>query len=1051
MARWRARIRRGDFRRSAVVPGWLAGWLTVWLVATAAASGPGAGAPGRISFNRDVRPIMADTCFHCHGNDAKTREAGLRLDVRDAALAETEGGVVPIVPGDPDSSAIIKRIFDAADPMPPESAHKPLTAAQKETLRRWVAEGAEYEPHWAYAPLVRPPLPAGHDRENPIDAFIDARLAAKGLLPGPEAPPNVVVRRLALDLTGLPPQAALPDGASLPRGADAATDALLASPHFGERMAVWWLDIARFADTVGFHGDQNQRIFPYRDWVIAAFNTNKPFDAFTREQLAGDLLPNPTDDQLVATGYNRLTMMTREGGAQSKEYLAKYGAERVRAVAAAWFGSTFGCAECHDHKFDPISARDFYELQAFFADIKQWGVYADYGSSPELGLEGFNNESPFPPELQVESPWLVKELAHTRKELADAVARSAAAIANDPAARDALARWDSGIRSFLASHPDGWVAPRPEPETPREPPAEPSARTTDAKPAPPAKPAQRPLRATFTADDLPAVAAVRLSIAAEGIAPEALAKLGKKNLKLEVSVQPVEGKPRGIKILAGDATVKRPAYSSGAEVPGITAEWRLPSLQPEGEPISATWLLDPVRLAAGERLVVSVGNATSDMPLRLTASPLGATQPLEVAAAADLAALREPATQRSPERRSRVAAAFLLATAHDRATFDAVGRLAARERGLFGGKAWTLVTQPRPDPLTVRVLPRGNWQDESGPVVLPATPSFLPERIESSPERRLTRLDLANWLTSDANPITPRAVMNRLWAAFFGTGLSAVLDDLGSQGEPPSHPELLDWLACEFRESGWDMKHMIRLIVTSRAYRRTSSLAPEALAVDPANRLLATQNPRRLDAEFVRDNALAIAGLLNVGDIGGPSVKPYQPEGYYEAIQFPDRTYEAERDPRQWRRGVYVHWQRTFLHPMLANFDAPARDECCACRITSNTPQQALTLLNDPEFVEAARGFAARLLLDRSATDDAARIRLAYRLALDRDPRSREMESLAAFLAARRQSFAADRPAAEASLNVGIAPRQDLDPVEHAAWAQLCRVLLNTQEVITKY
>ncbi|NDC64786.1 MAG: DUF1549 domain-containing protein, partial [Planctomycetia bacterium] len=325
-------------------------WLLVWAGIQARI---GAADPDRISFNRDVRPIMADTCFHCHGFDSKTREAGLRLDLREAAVAKTEGGVVPIVPGDPDASAVIARIFDAEDPMPPESAHKPLSDAQKDILRRWVAEGAEYEPHWAYAPLVRPPLPAGREGDNPIDAFIDDRLAAKGLEPGPEASPHVLARRVSLDLTGLPPAAALPAGAALPVAHEAAVDALLASPHFGERMAVWWLDVARFADTVGFHGDQNQRIFPYRDWVIAAFNANKPFDDFTREQLAGDLLPNPTTDQLVATGYNRLTMMTREGGAQPREYLAKYGAERVRAVAAAWFGSTFGCAECHDHKFDP--------------------------------------------------------------------------------------------------------------------------------------------------------------------------------------------------------------------------------------------------------------------------------------------------------------------------------------------------------------------------------------------------------------------------------------------------------------------------------------------------------------------------------------------------------------------------------------------------------------------------------------------------------------------------------------------------------------------------
>jgi hypothetical protein len=1020
-------------------------FLRVAAICAAVASASIAAAVEPVSFNRDVRPIMSDTCFHCHGFDAKTREAGLRLDLREAALAKTEGGVVPIVPGDPAASAIIARIFDADDPMPPESAHKPLTDAQKEILKRWVAEGAEYKPHWAYAPLVRPVLPAGSEGKNPIDAFIDARLAARGLEPGPEAEPAVLARRTALDLTGLPPQAALPGGATLPRDHEAAVDALLASPHFGERMAVWWLDIARFADTVGFHGDQNQRIFPYRDWVIAAFNTNKPFDAFTREQLAGDLLPNPTTDQLVATGYNRLTMMTREGGAQPREYLAKYGAERVRAAAAAWFGSTFGCAECHDHKFDPIKSRDFYELQAFFADIKQWGVYSFYDSSPEPELKGFNNDHPFPPEIEVESPWLAKELARTRRQIGETLATAASGLRADAGAGEALARWEGDVATFLAEHPDGWSAADPEPESPPD-----SNEEDDAQKDKPDGSKPRPRQAVFTSARLPAVATLRLTIDADAVPPEARKKLANGKVSIKVAVQPAEGKPRGVTIKAGQATARRRHYVSGVEIPGIDADWRLPAELPADGPLTAVWLLDPVRLAAGDRLVVTVtGDAA--LPLAFAASPLAALEPLEVVPAADLAALRVSAATRSPEQADQVATAFLLATAHDRAAFDALHALAARERELFGGRTWTMVTQARPEPLQIRVLPRGNWQDESGPVVLPATPSFLPGRIESTPERRLTRLDLANWITSDANPITARAVMNRLWAMVFGTGLSVALDDLGSQGEPPTHPELLDWLACEFRESGWDMKRMIRLIVTSRAYRRTSSLRPDAQAVDPANRLLATQNPRRLEAEFVRDNALAIAGLLNLDDIGGPSVKPYQPDGYYEAIQFPDRTYVVDTDARQWRRGVYVHWQRTFLHPMLANFDAPARDECCACRITSNTPQQALTLLNDPEFVEAARALSARLLIASGATDDATRLRLAWRQALDREPRPRELESLASFLAAQRATFAADPAAAKAALAVGLAPRPPLDPVEHAAWMQVCRVLLNTQEVITRY
>jgi hypothetical protein len=363
-----------------------------------------------VRFNRDIRPILSDTCFHCHGFDAKTREADLRLDLREEALKETGDGLIPIVPGDPDKSEIILRIFDEDDPMPPEKAHKPFTPEQKELFRRWVAEGAVYEPHWAYAPLVRPALPKGYEKENPIDAFIRAQLAEKGLDLSPAAPVHVLARRLYLDLTGLPPDSVTGNQSTVNGGTKSSiaeiTDSLLSSPHFGERMAVWWLDIARYADTVGFHGDQNQRIFPYRDYVINAFNANKRFDVFTREQLAGDLIPGAGTEQLVATGYNRLNMMTREGGAQPKEYLAKYGAERVRSVAAAWFGSTFGCAECHDHKFDPIKARDFYELQSFFADVKQWGVYANYGYTPEPELEGVNNDSPFPPEIEVESPWL---------------------------------------------------------------------------------------------------------------------------------------------------------------------------------------------------------------------------------------------------------------------------------------------------------------------------------------------------------------------------------------------------------------------------------------------------------------------------------------------------------------------------------------------------------------------------------------------------------------------------------------------------------------------
>ena len=1003
--------------------------------AVAAASEP-------VRFNRDIRPILSDTCFHCHGFDPKTREAGLRLDVREEAIRETEEGALPIVAGDPDKSEIILRIFDEEDPMPPEKAHKPFTPAQKELFRRWVAEGAVYEPHWSYAPLERPALPKDEKQGNPIDAFIRAKLAEKGLELSPTAPDHVLARRLSLDLTGLPPSAL---------NGEVSVDALLDSPHFGERLAVWWLDIARYADTVGFHGDQNQRIFPYRDYVINAFNGNKPFDVFTREQLAGDLIPDATAEQLVATGYNRLNMMTREGGAQPKEYLSKYGAERVRSVAAAWFGSTFGCAECHDHKFDPIKARDFYELQSFFADMKQWGVYADYGYTPEPELKGVNNDSPFPPEIEVESPWLKQRHAEAVAALEKHLAETTGKLAGDAKAVAAQSEWEESLANFLTKHPSAWVPltngevslhKEDEPIENRKPVVLDGSIAAD-------KPLGKgeTLVVTATAPDAIAFSAIRIEVPVEGRDD---AKLGKA-LTLSLEAHAADGMIRKIGLRTGEATTKRPIHRGGAELPGLESEWRLPTSIEPGKPLHAIWLLNaPLALKESEKLVVSLGGDNVH-PVKLSLSPLAAADPLEVASPASLAALTKPLSGRNTTEKTLATTSFLLATAHDRSASDAAHRLAATERALFQGRAWTMVTQAAAKPLEIRLLPRGNWQDETGPVVLPATPSFLPGRLESSPEKRLTRLDLANWIVSDANPITARAVMNRLWAMFFGTGLSAVVDDLGSQGELPSHPELLDWLAVEFRESGWDLKHMVRLIVTSETYRQSSVFQQKALEIDPANRLLASQNPRRLEAEFVRDNALAIAGLLQSREIGGPSAKPYQPAGYYEALQFPNRDYIADTDPRQWRRGLYTHWQRTFLHPMMANFDAPARDECAAARTNSNTPQQALTLLNDPAFVEAARVFAARLLADKKVTTDQARISAAYRIALNREPAARELEALTAFLKTQQDHFAAAPEEATKLLAIGLAPQSGLAPVPHASWTQLARVLLNAQETITRY
>jgi hypothetical protein len=1009
-----------------------------------------------VSFNRDIRPIMSDTCFHCHGFDAKTREAGLRLDIREEAIVKTEDGVIPIVPGKPEKSAIIERIFstDKDELMPPPKAHKELTQAQKDTIKRWVAEGAVYEPHWSYAPLIKPavPTPAAEIR-NPVDAFIREKLAAKNIEPSAEAPKAKLLRRLSLDLTGLPPT---PEETSAflnnpaPDAYEKQVDRLLASPRFGERMAVWWLDVARFTDTVGFHGDQLQRIFPYRDYVINAFNANKRFDQFTIEQLAGDLLPNPTPEQLVATGYNRLNMMTREGGAQPKEYLAKYGAERVRSVAAAWFGSTFGCAECHDHKFDPIKTADFYSLQSFFADVKQWGVYSDYRYSENRELDGFSNEHPFPPEIQVASPYLLARKKQAEGELNAHLTAARSKLSKDAKTAAQLEKWIAESRDFLAREPSGWSTPPVSARIFKE--AKPLA---EGDVAIGQGQAVQFGKALGKGEELRiavqpgagSVAALRVEVADDDRTDDERVESKKRQgLRLAASVRAADGKERKLAISFADANVKSPRYDNGTEVLGVVGSWKLPVTKAERAPVSV-WLLDPpVQLKANEKLVVTITGDTA-LPLRVRTSPFAAADPLRVAAKSLRdALLAEPRTEKQ---RNLVADAWLISTAVDRAAFDQAKQLASNIREHRGGRAWTMVTQAA-KPLTIRVLARGNWQDETGAVVLPSTPSFLPSRLESTDEKRLTRLDLAQWIVSKENPITARAVMNRLWAQFFGTGLSAVVDDLGSQGELPSHPELLDWLASEFRDGGWDFKRMVRLFVTSATYRQSSSLRPELRDLDPANRLLASQNPRRLEAEFVRDNALFIAGVLNTRDIGGPSVRPYQPEGYYDALQFPNRDYTNSTGPEQWRRGVYMHWQRTFLHPMLANFDAPARDECAAARVVSNTPQQALTLLNDPTFVEAARLFAARLLAVKDASDD-ERLQRAFQFAYARDPKPKEVESLKKFLYEQREQFAVTPDAAAKLLKVGQSPPSGGDPTELAAWTSLSRVLLNAHEVITRY
>ncbi len=764
---------------------------------------------GRPEYNRDIRPILADKCFACHGPDAAHREADLRLDQRDAAISAHDGRTA-IVPGRPDESELIRRIV-AADPdtkMPPTESGKTLTSAEITLLTEWISQGAEYQPHWAY---VRPRRPAISGRAHPIDDLLARTHQQQQLTPTDEADRITLLRRLSLDLTGLPPSMEdvrqfIQD--SNPQSWEILVDRLLDSPHYGERMAMSWLDLVRFADTVGYHGDQEHAVQPYRDYVIRSFHQNKRFDVFTQEQLAGDLLPNAGDEQKIASCYNRLLQTSHEGGVQVKEYLTKYESDRVRNLGGVWLGATLGCAECHDHKYDPITQRDFYRFAAVFADVDDLRSFKG----------GDTNPTKREPEIVVMSP--------IEKDRAD----------------------ELGDQIVLLEH----------------------------------------------------------------------------------------------RLISGSDVCRQTAD----ELTEISAQWE--RLNSEREKLTATTY----------RCMVTESTA----------------------------------------------------------------------------------------PRTIRIRPRGDWLDETGAVVEPGVPDWIwPGDVAN---RRFTRLDLANWLTSQDNPLTARVFVNRLWAMFFGAGLSRSLDDFGAQGELPQHPELLDFLACEFVDSGWNVKHVVKLIVTSQAYRRSSQPSPDLAARDPENRWFARQSSVRLPAEMIRDNALDVSGLL-VKRVGGAKGQPYQPDGYYQFLNFPKRTYQADQDDKQYRRGVYVHWQRQYLHPMLRAFDAPMREECTARRPISNTPLAALTLLNDPTFLEAARALAVIALEQPGA--DSARLKDVWRRVLSREAQASELRELEQLLKESLIEFAAKPEAATKLLQIGLyqAPKP-VDPVELAAWTTVCRVLLNLHETIMR-
>ncbi|MFO1449819.1 MAG: PSD1 and planctomycete cytochrome C domain-containing protein [Opitutaceae bacterium] len=1033
--------------------------------------------PDRIEFNRDVRRILSNTCLKCHGPDAKGNPSGLRLDHSEFAYAphkDKSGRVTTaLVPGKPEASEVWRRITstDPAAVMPPRDALHQLSATDKAVFKRWIEQGAVYQPHWAYRPPVKveppttraaPGSPAASS--HPVDRFLQAELSRHHLTFSPPADRRTLLRRLSLDLTGLPPT---PDEVtafvadSRPGAYEAQVDRLLASPRYGERMAVPWLDLVRFADSTGLHGDQLLNNFPYRDYVIDAFNRNKPFDQFTLEQIAGDLLPQATIEQQVATGFNRLNMVTREGGAQVKEYLAKYASDRVRTVSTAWLGSTLACAECHDHKYDPFTIRDFYSFAAYFSDVKQWGVYRHFVYTPEPELAVHTDDYPFPPEIEVDSHYLQQRDARLRAA-ADAAHRSGgSALLSTNAGAATVKSWARQVQALLTQHPEGWAVATPERVD--------NTNGVSATPLPDGSvrlqnpkdfaenryklPSSRH-EVVLSASALP-ISTVRLEVLPDETHGGFVTRDQRELFEISVTLavrRAGQATDERIEPAEAFAECETETYFNGRPRVSLLEVWRSSRALARGNQAVVFQLRQPVTLKPGDRLVATVLTAPVNFHqraylgevgrIRFSVSPLAAFLPGSTLADPDRAAFA--AAEPSPAQRERLATHCYRATL----AFDQPGER-ERLRDILecrGGRAATMVTVATA-PLTTRVLARGNWQDETGEVVSPAPPRFLTDGTKPAGSARETRLDLARWLVSPANPLTARTFVNRTWKQLFGTGLSAAVEDLGMQGEYPTHPELLDWLAVEFRESGWDIKGLIRLIVTSQAYQQSSRERPELGEIDPRNRLLARQSARRLEAEFVRDNALAVSGLLTP-DIGGPSASPYQPPGYYEQLNFPLRDYIADRDERQYRRGLYSHWQRTFLHPMLANFDAPSREECAASRNDSTTPQQALTLLNDPTFVEAARALAEVLLL--LPADQ--RLEAAFLRVLSRPPEPRERTSLEAFHARQLATFRERPQDAVALTSVGLKPvPASTDRVELAAWTAVARALLNLNETIVRY
>jgi mono/diheme cytochrome c family protein len=1007
-----------------------------------------------IDFQRDVRPVLADNCFKCHGPDAGARKAKLRLDTRADALKGGRSKQPALVPGKPEASDLVRRIesTDETEVMPPPDSGKKLTPRQVELLRRWVAAGANYQQHWALVPPVRPPLPkvrnAGWVR-TPIDAFILARLEREGLRPSPAASKETLLRRLSLDLTGLPPapeeiDAFLKD--TSPRAYDNAVERLLASPHYGERWARHWLDAARYADSDGFEKDKPRQVWMYRDWVVSAFNRDLPYNQFVTEQIAGDLLPNPTQDQLVATGFLRNSMINEEGGIDPEQFRMEAMFDRMDALGKSVLGLTVQCAQCHDHKYDPLRQEDYYRLFAYLNDTNEANIAVYTPEEQKKRAEVLRGIREVETELKHRTPdWRQKLAEWEARVCNDQPDWSVVRVTNAGDNSQRYVYHEDGSLTAWGYAPTKWTSQ--------------FTGKTDVK--------------RITGFRLEMLTDPNLPLGGPGRSPLGLFALSE--ITVDVANPKTPGKRTRVKLVGATADFGNEVRPLEPMFDDRTGKKRITgpvTFAIDGKDDTA-WGIDagpgrrnvdrkavfvpakPVEMPDGAVLTFHLkqmhGGWNSDdnqnnnlgrFRFAVTSAERPVADPLPRTVRNILAL---PPEGRTP---AQVAAVFSCWRTTVPVWEEANSYIEALWKRHPAGAA-QLTMAARQKHRTTFVLKRGDFLKPDRPVApgVPAVLHPLPAGAEPN------RLGLAKWLVSRDAPTAARAIVNRVWQAYFGTGLVSTSEDFGTQGEPPSHPDLLDWLAVEFMDSGWSFKHLHRLIVTSSAYRQSSKVTPELLQKDPANRLLARGARFRVEGEVVRDIALSASGLLNP-KVGGPPAHPPAPDFLFKPpASYGPKVWVEDRGEERYRRALYTFRFRSVPYPVLTNFDTPNGDASCVRRARSNTPLQALTTLNEALFLECARGLARKALADGGSAGR-ERVVYAFRRCTGRKPTARELEVLLGFLARQAEKFAAPgaKPWELAANDPAHPPKlpNGVSPAQAAAWTALARLLLNLDETITK-